>query len=395
MKKKVLFVMESLRIGGAEKSLLTILSMLDYSKYDVDLFLFNHNGELMEFLPKEVKLLNKSKDYEIFQNNKKLAPLKFLGKFDIKRCYHSFIYLLKCLYYKRIGKLYIGWEHVKYMFDSLEKEYDTSIGFLERKTIYFNIDKVKAKRKIGFIHTDYSKYAYDYEYDRRYFAKYNKIATVSEHAKNSLISIFPEYEQKFLVIKNMISKKMINQMAEEKLDRERNEKVMIVTVGRLVPEKGMENAIDVCNRLIEHKYDVQWYVIGEGPEKENLRKKIMAYHLQDSFILLGAQKNPYKWMKKCDMYVQTSKIEGFGITVCEAKMLAKPIIVSEIPAFQEQIENGVNGYLAKNNEIMYNRIVEIMENKNGITEQFVENLKKEDNIENKEELEKLYEVIDG
>ncbi len=170
---------------------------------------------------------------------------------------------------------------------------------------------------------------------------------------------------------------------------------MLVTVGRLVPEKGLENAITVCNMLIEHNYDVKWYIIGDGVEKENLKKKIIEYDLQDKFILLGAQKNPYKWMKNCDIYVQTSKIEGFGITVYEAKMLAKPIVVSEIPAFQEQILNGVNGYLAKNNEIMYNKIVEIIENKDGIAEQFVENLKEENNRENKEELEKLYEVMDG
>ncbi len=394
-KKKVLFIMESLRIGGAEKSLLTILSMLDYEKYDVDLFLFEPEGDFIEFLPREVNLLKSSENYKIFSQNRKFAPLKFLLKLDFKRFYHSFMYLVKCLYGKLMGKFYIGWEHVQYMFDNFREEYDTSIGFLERKTIYFNVDKVKAKNKIGFIHTDYSKYPYDYKSDKKYFAKYNKIATVSEHAKNSLISIFPEYEEKFLVIKNMVSKKIIEQMAEEKLDIEKNEKVMLVTVGRLVPEKGLENAITVCNMLIEHNYDVKWYIIGDGVEKENLKKKIIEYDLQDKFILLGAQKNPYKWMKNCDIYVQTSKIEGFGITVYEAKMLAKPIVVSEIPAFQEQILNGVNGYLAKNNEIMYNKIVEIIENKDGIAEQFVENLKEENNRENKEELEKLYEVMDG
>ena len=103
MKKKILFVMESLRIGGAEKSLLTILSMIDYSKYDVDLFLFRTNGELMEFLPKEVNLLSASENYEIFHENRKLAPFRFLKKLDFKRFYHSSMYLLKCLYYKIIG----------------------------------------------------------------------------------------------------------------------------------------------------------------------------------------------------------------------------------------------------------------------------------------------------
>lgn len=395
MKKKILFVMESLRIGGAEKSLLTILSMFNYSKYDVDLFLFNHHGEFMELLPKEVNLLSKSENYEIFSQNRKLAPFSFLMKLDFKRCYHSLMYLLNCLYYKMIGKLYIGWEHVQYMFDNIEKQYDTSIAFLERKTIYFNVDKVKSKNKIGFIHNNYKKYQFDYKNDKKYFATYHKIATVSDYCKEVLEEIFPEYKEKFLVIKNMVSKKMIRQMAEEKLDIEKKEKVIIATVGRLVEQKGIDNAIEVCKMLVDNNYDVKWYVIGGGPEEENLKRRINQNNLQDKFILTGPQKNPYKWMKNCEIYVQPSRFEGFCITVCEAKALAKPIVLSDISEFKEQILDGENGYLAENNEMMYNRIVELIENKNGIKDDFIGILEKDEKIENREELEKLYEIIES
>lgn len=385
--------MESLRIGGAEKSLLTILSMMDYSKYDIDLFLFKPSGEFMEFLPKEVNLLEPSKNYKIFNKNRKLAPIMFLKKLDFRRFYHSLAYLIKCFYYLLIGKLYIGWEHVQYMFDQIEGEYDTSIAFLERKTIYFNMDKVTANHKIGFIHTDYSTYPYDYQWDKTYFAKYDKIATVSEHSKQVLMDIFPEFKQKFLVIKNMVSRKMIRQMADEEIDIVKKEKIRICTVGRLVKEKAMDQAIDVCKLLVNHAYDVKWYVIGGGPEEENLKKKVMENNLQEKFILVGAQKNPYKWVKNCDIYVQPSKVEGFGITVCEAKVLAKPIVVNDIPVFKEQIIDGFNGYLAKNEEMMYNRIIELIENKDGIKDKFIQNLEKDDTMENREELEKLYQIL--
>lgn len=395
MKKKILFVMESLRIGGAEKSLLTILSMIDYSKYDVDLFLFRTDGELMDFLPKEVNLLSSSENYEIFSQNKKLAPFNFLKRGDFKIFYHSSMYLLKCLYYKMIGKLYIGWEHVQYMFSEIGKEYDTSIAFLERKTIYFNIDKVKAIRKIGFIHNNYKKYPYDYKNDKRYFENYHKIATVSEYCKEVLEEIFPESKEKFLVIKNMVSKQMIEKMAEEELEIEKKDETMIVTVGRLVKQKGIDHAIDVCKMLVDNGYSIKWYVVGGGEEEESLNRKIMENHLQENFILVGPQKNPYKWMKNCDIYVQPSRFEGFGITVCETKVLEKPMIVTDIPEFREQISDGVNGYLAKDDEMMYNKIREVIDNKDGIRDTFIENLKKEENIENREELEKLYEVING
>lgn len=395
MKKKILFVMESLRIGGAEKSLLTILSMLDYRQYEVDLFLFRTDGELMEFLPKEVNLLSPSENYKMFSENRKLAPFKFLKKLDVKLFYHSFLYLIKCLYYKMIGKLYIGWEEVQWMFSEIGKEYDVSIAFLERKTIYFNIDKVKAIKKIGFIHNDYSVYEYDYKNDQYYFENYTNIATVSLHCRDVLCEIFPAYKEKFLVIKNMVSKDMINQMAEEELAIEKKEKFRIVTVGRLVEQKGMDKAIDVCKMLVDNEYDVKWYVVGAGTEEETLKRKIAENNLQDRFILVGAQKNPYQWMKNCDVYVQPSRFEGFGITVCEAKALAKPIVTSDIPEFREQIIDGWNGYLAKDDEMMYNRIKEIIENKNGIRDKFIGNLEKDERIENREELEKFYEVING
>lgn len=395
MKKKILFIEEGLGVGGAERSLLTILSMFDYNEYDVDLFLFRQDDEFMDLLPKEVNLLKESRNYKIFRKNRKLAPLKFLVKLDLKSVYHSLMYLLKALFYKMNSKLYIGWEHIQYLFDKIDTEYDASIAFLERKTIYFNVDKVVAKKKIGFIHNDYSIYAYDDKLDRKYFASYDKIATVSEHCKKVLSNIFPEYKQKFLVIKNMISKKMIKNTAKEELKIEKKEKIRIVTVGRLVHQKGIDCAIDVCKMLMNSKYDVKWYSIGEGEEEENLRNKIAEQGLQDRFILVGLQKNPYNWIKSCDIYVQPSRFEGFGITVCEAKALAKPIVVSDIPEFREQIEDGVNGFVASNNEIMYHKIIEIIENKNGIRDAFIANLEKDETIENREELDKLYSIINN
>lgn len=396
MKKKILFIMESLRIGGAEKSLITILSMIDYNKYDVDLYLFKPTGEFMEFLPKEVNLLKSSDNYAIFSKSRKLAPINFLLKLDFKRLFHSFIYLIKCLFYKIKGKLYIGWEHVTYMFDKIDNEYDASISFLERKCIYFNIDKVKSKKKIGFIHNDYNKYPFDYKNDKKYFKDYNKIATVSEHCKEVLEDIFPEYKEKFLVIKNMVSKKMIEKMSEEELEisRESKEQIVIVTVARLVKQKGIDRAIDICKRLVDNNYNIKWYVIGQGEEETNLNKKIIQNNLKEKFILIGVQKNPYKWIKNSDIYVQPSRFEGFGITVCEAKALVKPIVASNIPEFREQIKDEINGYIATDNNTMYDKIVKIIENREGIKERFINNLKNDNSIENIEELNRLYNILE-
>lgn len=184
MKKKILFIEEGLGIGGAEKSLLAILNLLDYSKYEVDLFLFRHTGEFMNMLPKEVNLLKVSEDFSLFEENKKASPLNFLKKYNIKATVYSSLYLINSGIYKIKkehikNKEYIGWNFLKNLFKPLEKEYDVAISFLEKKTIYFNVDKVKAKRRIGFVHIDYSKYPYNYKMDKKYFKEFNNIATVS------------------------------------------------------------------------------------------------------------------------------------------------------------------------------------------------------------------------
>ena len=361
-KKKVLFIMESLGIGGAEKSLLTILDMIDKEKYDIDLYLFNHNGKFMNFIPENVNVLPLPRKYDLFSKNRKVAPYKFLLKGDIKSSRHSLLWLINVIISKVTKKkLYIGWNHINNLFDNLEKEYDTSIAFLERKTIYFNVDKVKAKNKIGFIHNDYSIYPYDDKMDRKYFKYYNKIVTVSDHCKEVLINIFPEYKEKFLVIKNMISKDLITNMSKVSIDgiKKDNNEVTLVSVGRLVKQKGFDNAIKICALLKKKSINVKWYIVGEGPEKTALENEIRNNSLENNFILVGADTNPYRWMNIADIYVQPSRFEGFGITVAEAKALNKPIVASNIPEFEELLGDG-KGVLANDIDDFVLKIISIL-----------------------------------
>lgn len=383
--------MESLRIGGAEKSLLTILNLLDYTKYEVDLFLFKHNGDFFPMIPSQVHLLEESKSYKIFSDNRKMSPLKFLTKLDFKKVYHSSIWLFQTLISKiKKEKLYIGWNHVKYFFDTIEKEYDTSIAFLERKTIYFNIDKVKSKNKIGFIHNDYSIYPYDDKLDRYYFKYYNKIATVSEHCKDVLIQIFPEYKDKFMVIKNMVSKELIKKLSQEKIINNKLDKnsIKIVSVGRLVKQKGFDQAIIICKKLVENNINIQWYIIGEGEERNHLESLIKGYQLENNIFLVGADTNPYKWINIADIYVQPSRFEGYGITVAEAKTLNKPIVASDIPEFRELLDND-KGLLSKNiNDFVIN--IEKIINDKKLKTKLINNLKLEKiTFEELEQLEKI------
>lgn len=391
-KKRILFIMESLGIGGAEKSLLTILNLIDYNKYDVDLFLFRHTGDFFSMIPKQVNVLNEDTNYKIFSDNRKLSPIKFLLRFDLKSFFYSIRWLIGVFYSKiKKEKLYIGWKNIEKLFKGIDKEYDTSIAFLERKTIYFNVDKVKSKNKVGFIHNDYSKYPYDDKLDRYYFKYYNKIPTVSEHCKDVLRELFPEYKEKFIVIKNMVSKKLINEMTVQPIENYSIDKsyVNIVSVGRLNYQKGFDEAVDICKKLIDENIPIKWYIVGEGEERQNIENKIKKYNMENSFFLVGADTNPYRWMRMCDIYVQPSRFEGYGITVAEAKVLNKPIIARDIPEFVELLKND-KGILAKTKEDFVTKIKTLVDNKK-MRAELINKLKEED-IDMKE-IDKLNEIM--
>lgn len=394
MKKKILFIEEGLGIGGAEKSLITILQNFDYEKYEVDLFLFDHSGQFMSLLPSNVNILSEDKDFKIFNSNRKMAFLKFIKQLKIKKAINTLEYLINAAYSNLIKKKqYIGWQYISNMFDSLNKEYDVAVSFLERKTIYFNVDKVKSEKKIGFVHIDYNKIDYDYKLDDKYFAQMDKIATVSDHCKDVLEELFPQYNKKFLVIKNMISSVAIKKMAEEDVKIIKNDnETNIVTVGRLTGQKGIDNAIRVCRKLLDLNYKIKWYVVGKGGEQENLKQLIYDLQVEDNFILLGPDINPYKYMNFADIYVQPSRFEGYGITIAEAKVLCKPIIASDIPEFREQLGDNKLGVLCKNNDELVESIIDFIDNSEK-KDIFINRLKLDGNQVDNSELEKLYSIL--
>ncbi len=390
-KKKLLFITDSLKIGGTEKSLITILSNFDYKKYDVDLYLLNYCGEFIEFLPKQVNLLPEDKDFKVFMENRILAPFKFIVKFKFNKFYYSLKYLLFSAKNKIMNReLYIGWNSIKHLLKDISKEYDVSISFLERKSIYFNIDKVTSRLKIGFIQTDYSNYPFNYNLDNYYFQFYKKIIAVSESGKKSLEQIFPQYKEKFTIINNIIPVELIKEMAKEDLEIQYN-KCNIVTVGRFSQEKGIDRIIPICQKLKEKKLQFKWYIIGDGKDFLLIKDKIKKNKLDEYLILTGSDINPYKWINIADIYVQPSRVEGFGITVAEAKVLRKPIVASKIPAFEEQLENRKNGILCDTEDEFAVAIEELIENEK-IRKRLVSNIEIYDN--SAEELRKLYHIIE-
>lgn len=395
MKKKLLFVMESLGIGGAEKSLVTLLSQLDYLKYDVDLFLFNPKGEFLNLLPKQVNLLEVPEDFKSFILNPNESLQSLIKRKRLKLIIYKIIEVVNISFNRFILKReYIGWNLIKKSIECFDKEYDIAIGFLEKKSIYFTVDKINAKKKVGWIHTDYKNIEFNYNRDSYYLSKLNEVVAVSKPCKDSLIEVFPNIKDKVRIISNMISEKLINKMAIERIDdfNFNENEILICTVGRLIEAKGYDVAIECCEQILKKGLKFKWVVVGDGSEREGLEKIINKKNINDTFKLIGSRSNPYPYIKQCDIYVQPSKWEGFGITVAEAKVLNKPIVVSNIPEFVEQIENNKTGLIYSDINDMVDKIEMLILNKE-VRKELSNNLKcinMDKDIE-LEKLEKLFE----
>lgn len=396
MKKSILFVMESLGIGGAEKSLVTLLSMIDPKRYDIDLFLFRHSGAFMEQIPKNVTLLSKDESAVLFEKNFKTAWFHYAVKMDWKRSWHSFAWLIGCCLNRYLLRKpeYYGWKHLKKIYAKIDKKYDVAIGFLEKKTTYFVTDQVIAEKKYAFMHTDYDAIPHDKKLDERSYRQLDGLVVVSEHTGDTMLRQFPFMQGKVHTIKNMVAPEVIHRLAQEpvpELEQCKEGTVKLVTVGRLTRPKRIDGAITILKKLRETGVDAEWFVIGEGEERQNLERQIQEMELVGKFHLLGSRANPYPYMSGCDIYVQPSRWEGYGITVAEAKVLCKPIVASDIPEFREQLEHGITGLIASEENAFVDEIRMLIKDSQ-IGKSLMDALKQEKSNQN--ELMKFYAMLE-
>lgn len=394
MKKKILFIINNLNCGGAEKALISLLEDMDYSRYEIDLFLFKHEGLFMNSIPNEVTLLLEQQNYKYFDMSTVVATRELIKKWDIKVLINrlKFKLLLKELNPSKYEQK--GWKYVSSSFSKLEKKYDVAIGYLEKNPIYFCVDKVDARKKIGWMHNDYIKLGMDKEIDKKYFEKLDYIFTVSKECKTVLESEFPGYKNKFRLMHNIVSEKNIKKLAGEQIEdiKFSTERINIVSVGRLNYQKGFELGIEACRLLVEKKYPINWIIIGEGEERKKLQELIDSYNLKDNMKLIGIRENPYPYIKKSDIYVQPSRFEGKSIAIDEAKILKKPIVVTNFTTAKDQIKDRVNGLIVNmSGEGVADGITKLILDSN-LKSNLVKNLENEV-LDSSREIKKLCEVM--
>jgi glycosyltransferase involved in cell wall biosynthesis len=399
MKKKILITSFDLAIGGVERSLLGLLSHLDYQKYEVDLVLFKHEGEFLPFLPDGPNLLPEISEYATFRKSIAQIAKERHFKIGISRLLAKYASLLqgKLRNIHEPGYLTIqyGWEYTNPFLPKLNKEYDAAIGFLWPH--YFIGEKVKAKKRIGWVHTDYSNIFLNHKLESRMWNKLDKVVAVSEECSQQFLKKFPNLYTKTTVIENILSPQLIREQAKMEVPHEIDKtkgKIVLLSVGRLTPAKGLDDAVRACKELVSRGYDIAWYVVGYGPLENDLRNLINELGMQNHFFLLGKKTNPYPYMKACDIYVQPSKYEGKAVTIREAQILSKPVVITNFPTAKSQATDGFDAIITPQTVTGIAEGIQNLIDHPDIRQRLIANVHSED-YGNEKEVEKLYRLLEA
>jgi glycosyltransferase involved in cell wall biosynthesis len=395
MKKNLLFVIDSLHCAGAEKSLVTLLSLLDFSMYSVDLMLFGHGGELEELVPKEVNILSSLKYTEFATLNIKEAIKYSVSHFEYKlfSSRMKYSYGIRKKKFSNAQKARIFWKSVSNVIEQNPKEYDIAISYAQGIPTFYVAEKIKARKKFAWVNVSYRLDEIEKEFQEKYYDKYNKVVAVSNTTKEIFLETFPDYSQKVDVIYDINNPDLITKMADLGESYEDNfDGIKILTIGRLAHQKGYDVALETCKKLKEKGIKFRWYALGKGPLKKEIEDYIKSNDLSEYFVLLGVRANPYPYIKNADIYVQTSRFEGFGIAIAEARMLNIPVVTTRFDAVYNQMIDGKNGLVVDMNaEAVCEGIIKIINDKE-LKESIIDYLHSEKKG-NLEEIEKVYELI--
>lgn len=398
MKQSLLIVSHALEIGGAERSLIGLLDALDPERWDIDLFLFRHQGELIADIPEYVNLLPEVPAYTVLARPMKdtlreghvlLTAARLTGRIAAGR------------YAKKHGHTEsgVGLEYSHKFTCPLmpaiqpNKEYDLAVSFLTPH--YFVAKKVRAKKKVAWIHTDYSRVQVNIPSETAMWSAFDHIASISDAVTGSFLKTFPGLKPKIVLIENILPGRLIKRQALKPIgtDMPANGYIRLLSIGRYCTAKNFDNIPDICARLVSAGLNVKWYLIGFGRDEELIRQKIIEADMVEHVILLGKKGNPYPYIRACDLYVQPSRYEGKCVTVREAQMLGKPVVITRYATSASQLEDGVDGVIVPmDNASCAAGIADLLRDSERM--QRLSHACKSRDYSNRQESEKLYQIME-
>ena len=355
MRKKILFVINTMGRAGAETAMLELLKALDSPEYDISLYVIMGQGEMIGKLPPYVRLRNlRFNAHSVLSRQGKRGMMAtvcrafFRNGGQIKKIRGIAGNLASM---GRQGKFQADkllWRMLSDGSLRLEEQFDLAVAWLEGASAYYVAEHVKAARKCALIHIDYESAGYTREMDRNCWDSFEKIFMVSQEVKEHFLAVYPEYADKAEIFHNLVDQEGIRRRSREAGGfSDGYEGKRLLTVGRLTWQKAYDIAIDAMKLLKDKGCNVRWYILGEGDQRRTLEKKIAALQLKEDFVLLGAAENPCPYYAQADIYVHATRFEGKSIAIQEAQTLGCAVIASDCNGNREQIKNGEDGILCQ------------------------------------------------
>lgn len=353
MKKKVLFVINTLSRAGAETAMLALLRTLLREPVEIYVYVVLGQGELRRELPEEVTVLNRSySDTSVLSEKGR----RYLKKTVLRSFFHHGRWLQKTAYIiknavdmakcKRVMPDKLLWRMLSDGGEMMSLQYDLAVAYLEGGAAYYTADHVNAKKKAAFIHISYTKAGYNKKLDLDCYAAFDRIFAVSDEVRDDFLAVYPQWSDKTKVFHNIIDRAHILEYAKKAGGfSDHYDGIRLLTVGRLTHQKAYDIAVCAMKKIKDAGINARWYVLGEGEERERLTKQIRELSLEQEFILCGAVENPYPYYRQCDIYIHATRFEGKSIAIQEAQCLCRPIIASDCPGNREQIKTGEDGIL--------------------------------------------------
>lgn len=397
-KPHIIILMHYFELGGAEMALIGLLHALDSKRVDVDLFVYDHRGPLMKFVPEWVNVLPEIGAYTVIERPLSEAVRRgyfgvAIGRMTAKLRHRAFV--------RKNSPAEIYSSLIQYVGDCVTPwlpdinpavEYDMCISFLAPHNIAR--DKVRARKYVAWIHTDYSTVDIDVSDELKVWSAFDTIVSISHQVTNAFAERFPSISARIVEIENILPSDYIFSRSEEfRAGRDLNGSPILLSIGRLCPAKNYDNVPYITKYLVDTSYPgLKWYIIGSGIDEPLIRQKIRETGMEQNVILLGPKDNPYPYIKACDIYVQPSRFEGKSITVREAQLLGKPVAVTAYPTAPSQINNGVDGVIVPlDNEGCARGLAEFIRDKE--KQESLAGYCLNHDFGNESEVEKIYKLI--
>jgi glycosyltransferase involved in cell wall biosynthesis len=393
----------TMNAAGTEKSFVSFANCLDYGKYDVELLLAKREGLFLDLIPKEITVKVMDEYGDMFLMSKKNVVKTLMNEF-VKRNPPSLFDILpsfiKQLLHPKERSFIASnlWSRLcKKYFNAYnpETEYDVAVAYWGDRTMFYMCDKIRAKKKITWLHFDYSNPPRDDKLYTEYFLKCDKIVCVSDVVADELKRTLPVVADRCTVMENIQNPAVIWDWALRGTtftDTYFNG-TRLLSIIRLSSQKGIDMIPEILRNLVDAGYDVRWYIVGDGDENDKIGLISSAFNFEvaDRLVLLGTTPNPYSYLRDCDIYVQPSRYEGKPITVEEAKIMYKPIVAARYLSAEEQLNGGEFCVITDiSADALGKGIKKLLDDAN-LCDRFTERLAKE-NFGNASEIYKFYNM---